>query len=101
MKKISIIFTSILLLVFGYSLNSEAFAFTPIQEKENIKVDLENLRDSQEISKKTKKNIEYVIKEIEKSLDGKFWKDETTLNEKIFHHIHVNFIIRIWIFSKF
>ena len=73
---------SILLLGFGYSVNSEAFALTPIQEKENIMQDLEIIRDSQDINKKTKKNIDSTIKEIKKSLDGKFWKDETTLNLK-------------------
>jgi len=82
MKKYYAIFMSILLVGFGYSINLEAFALTPIQEKENIIQDLQIIKNNPDISKKTKKNIESTIKYIEKSLDKKFWKDETTLNLK-------------------
>jgi len=82
MKKGIAILSSILLLSFGYSMNSEVFALTPIQEKENIIQDLEILKDNPDINKKTKKNIESAIKYIKKSLDEKFWKDESTVNLK-------------------
>ncbi len=74
---------SILLLTFGFSMNAkEVSAITPMQEKENIIQDLEIIKNDSDISKKTKKNIESAIKQIEKSLDAKFWKDESTLNLK-------------------
>jgi len=83
MKKYTAVLTSILLLTFGYSINSEeASALTPMQEKENIIQDLEIIKNDSDISKKTKKNIESAIKQIEKSMDAKFWKDESTLNLK-------------------
>ncbi len=83
MKKYTAVLMSILLLTFGYSINSEeASALTPMQEKENIIQDLEIIKNDSDISKKTKKNIESAIKQIEKSLDAKFWKDESTLNLK-------------------
>jgi len=74
---------SILLLTFGFSINSqETSALTLIQEKESILEDLEIIKNDSDISKKTKKNIESAIKQIEKTLDVKFWKDESTLNLK-------------------
>ena len=83
MKKYSAIVMSILLLTFGYSINAEeAFATTPMQEKEKIIQDLETIKNNPDISKKTKKNIEAAIKQIEKSLDEKFWKDESSVNLK-------------------
>ncbi len=82
MKKYTAVLMSILLLTFGYSMNSEVFALTSIQEKKDILDDLENIKNDSDISKKTKKNIDSAIKQIEKSLDAKFWKDESTLNLK-------------------
>ncbi len=83
MKKYTAVLMSILLLTLGYLINSEeASALTPMQEKENIIQDLEIIKNDSDISKKTKKNIESAIKQIEKSLDAKFWKDESTLNLK-------------------
>ena len=83
MKKYSAVLMSILLLTFGFSMNAkEVSAITPMQEKENIIQDLEIIKNDSDISKKTKKNIESAIKQIEKSLDAKFWKDESTLNLK-------------------
>ena len=83
MKKYTAVLMSILLLTFGFSMNAEeASALTPMQEKESIIQDLEIIKNDSDISKKTKKNIESAIKQIEKSLDEKFWKDESTLNFK-------------------
>ncbi len=83
MKKYTAVLMSILLLTFGYSINSqEIFALTPMLEKENILEDLEIIKNNPDINKKTKKNIESTIKQIEKTLDAKFWKDESTLNFK-------------------
>jgi len=83
MKKYSAVLMSILLLTFGFSINTqEIFASSLMQEKENILEDLEIIKNDSDISKKTKKNIESAIKQIEKSLDAKFWKDESTLNLK-------------------
>jgi len=83
MKKYSAVLMSILLLTFGFSMNAkEVSAITPMQEKENIIQDLEIIKNDSDISKKTKKNIKSAIKQIEKSLDAKFWKDESTLNLK-------------------
>ena len=83
MKKHTAVLMSILLLTFVFSINSqETSALTPIQEKESILEDLEIIKNDSNITKKTKKNIESVIKQIEKTLDVKFWKDESTLNLK-------------------
>ena len=81
MIKFSVVFLSILLLVFGHSMNSEVLALTPMQEKEIIIEDLEIIKNNSDI-KNTKKKIDSAIKKIEKSLDEKFWKDESTLNFK-------------------
>ncbi|MFQ5476815.1 MAG: hypothetical protein ACE5DT_07295 [Nitrosopumilus sp.] len=81
MKKIAAVFFSIMLLSFGYSMNTEAYALTPIEEKENIIQDLEIIKNNSDV-KKTKKSIGSAIKQIEKSLKDKFWKDESTLNFK-------------------
>ena len=83
MKKHTAVLMSILLLTLGYSGNSqEILALTPMQEKENIIQDLEIIKNDSDV-KKTKKGIESAIKQIEKSLDTKFWKDESTLNLKV------------------
>jgi len=83
MKKYTAVLMSILLLTFGFSMNAEdTFAVTLMQEKENIIQDLEIIKNDPNINKKTKKNIESAIKKIEKSLNEKFWKDESTLNFK-------------------
>ena len=82
MKKYTAVLMSILLLTFGFSMNAEeASALTPMQEKESIIQDLEIIKNDSDV-KKTKKNIESAIKQIKKSLDEKFWKDESTLNFK-------------------
>ena len=70
MKKYSAVLMSILLLTFGFSMNAkEVSAITPMQEKENIIQDLEIIKNDSDINKKTKKNIESAIKQIEKSLE--------------------------------
>jgi len=83
MKKHTAVLMSILLLTFGFSINTqEIFASSLMQEKENILEDLEIIKNDSDINKKTKKNIESAIKQIEKTLDVKFWKDDSTLNLK-------------------
>jgi len=82
MKKYTAVLLSILLLTFGFSANSEVFASAPMQEKEDILEELEEIRNNSEITKKTKKSLEKAIKNIKKSLDSKLWKDESTLNFK-------------------
>ncbi len=67
MRKYSAVMMSILLLTFGFSMNAEeTFASTLMQEKENIIQDLEIIKSDPNINKKTKKNIESAIKQIEK-----------------------------------
>jgi len=82
MKKTSAILFSALLLSMGFSANSQSFAFTVVEEKKNVILELEELKTNSELSKKSKKNIESAIDKLEKSLDSKFWKDESTLNNK-------------------
>ncbi len=84
MKKCTAVLMSILLLTFGFSINSEGVfaSTTPMQEKKDILEDLQQIKDDSEINKKTKKSLEKAIKEIKKSLDSKLWKDESTLNIK-------------------
>ena len=81
MKAIVAIF-SILLLSMSYSGNTEIFASTTQQEKQDIIDDLENIKNNSEINKKSKGNIESAIKKLEKSLNSKYWKDESTVNFK-------------------
>ncbi len=83
MKKYTAVLMSIMLLTFGFSINSQqVFASTLMEEKENIIQDLEIIKNDSDISKKTKKNIESAIKQIKKTLNVKFWKDDSTLNFK-------------------
>ena len=82
MKKISAILFSVLLLSMGFSANSQSFASTVVEEKMQIISDLEELKTNPELSKKSKKNIESAIGKLEKSLDSKFWKNESMLNYK-------------------
>jgi len=82
MKKITVGIFSVLLLSMGISGNTEIFAITLQQEKQDIIQDLENIKEDVEINKKSKKNIEAAIKQLEKSLDKKLWKDDSTLNLK-------------------
>ncbi len=83
MKKHAAILMSALLLTFAYSSNLEdVSALTPMHEKESILEELKEIKNSSEITKKTKKNLEKAIKNIKKSLDPKLWKDESTLNFK-------------------
>lgn len=82
MKKASAILFSVLLLSMGFSANSQSFAFTVVEEKSNIILELEELKINPELSKKSKKNIESAIDKLEESLDSKFWEDESTLNNK-------------------
>ena len=82
MRKFSAVMLSVLLLTFSATINpEETLAITPMQEKENIIQDLEDIKNNSDV-KKTKKNIDAAIKKIEKTLDEKFWKDESTLNLK-------------------
>ena len=82
MKGIAVTVLSVLLLSMSYSANSETFALTSQQEKQNIIDDLENIKNDFEIKKKSKKNLESAIKKLEKSLNSKYWKDESTINFK-------------------
>lgn len=82
MKEIAVIIFSILLLSMGFTGNSESFASSLQQEKQDIIDELESLKNSSEINKKSKKNIESAIKQLERSLDEKLWKDDSTLNIK-------------------
>lgn len=81
-KKISTILFSILLLSMSFSANSEIFADSIQQEKQDIIDELKELELDSETSKKTKKIINLTIKKLEKSLDDMFWKDESTINFK-------------------
>ena len=66
----------------GFTGSSESFASTLQQEKQDIIDELESLKNNSEINKKSKKNIDSAIKQLEKSLDEKLWKDEYTVNFK-------------------
>ncbi len=81
MKKILAVFLSTILLTWGVSADSEAFATTVKQEKQEIINDLEDVKNQTD-RKKTKKVIDSAIKQIEKSLEDKLWKDDSTLNLK-------------------
>ena len=81
-KEISAVIFSILLLSMGFTANPEIFAMTVQEEKQEIINDLKNLKDDPEIKKKSQKKIEKDIRNLEKSLDSKFWKDESTVNFK-------------------
>lgn len=81
-KEISAVIFSILLLSMGFTANPEIFAMTVQEEKQEIINDLNNLKDDPEITKKSQKKIEKAIRNLEKSLDSKFWKDESTVNFK-------------------
>ena len=83
MKRFSAVILSILLLTFGVTMNvEESFADTPMQEKEDIIEDLKEIKNDSDTKKKTKKIIDAAIKKMDKTLDEKFWKDESSLNLK-------------------
>jgi len=80
MKKIAIIFLSVILLSWSFA-SVEVKGLTLKEEKQNIINDLQNIKSKSD-NKKTHQNIDTVIKQIEKSFDEKFWKDDTMLNFK-------------------
>jgi len=80
--KLSVGIFSVLLLSMGYSGNFEIFASTVQQEKQDIIDELENIKNDDQINKKSKKNVESAIKKLEISLNSKYWKDESTVNFK-------------------
>ena len=80
-KEISIVLFSTLLLSMSISSNTNVYADTLQQEKQEIIDELKELKKS-EISKKSKKHLDSAIKKLEKSLNPKFWKDESTVNFK-------------------
>ncbi|QLH04493.1 hypothetical protein C5F49_03545 [Nitrosopumilus oxyclinae] len=82
MKRFAVTVFSVLLLSMTYSGNFEIFASTVQQEKQDIINQLENIKNDDNISKKSKKNLELAIKKLEKSLNSEYWKDESTINFK-------------------
>ena len=82
MKEIAVAIFSVLLLSMSFTGNSESFASTLQQEKQDIIDELESLKEDSEINKKSKKNLDSALKKLEKSLDDKYWKDESTINFK-------------------
>jgi len=82
MKRLAVAIFSVLLLSMGYTANSQSFALTLQQEKQDIIDDLENIKNDYKMNKKSKKNLESSIKKLEKSLNSKYWKDESTINFK-------------------
>jgi len=82
MKSLAVAVFSVLLLSMGYTANSQSFATTVQEEKNDIILELNELKNDSEFSKKSKKELESVIKKLEKSLDSKYWKDESTVNFK-------------------
>ena len=82
MKRLAVVVFSVLLLSIGYSGNFEIHASTVQQEKQDIIDQLENIKNDNEVNKKSKKNLESAIKKLEKSLNSKYWKDESTVNFK-------------------
>ena len=81
-KEISIVLFSTLLLSMSISSNTNVYADTLQQEKLEIIDELKELKKESEISKKSKKHLDSAIKKLEKSLNPKFWKDESTVNFK-------------------
>lgn len=82
MKGLAIAVFSALLFSMWYSGNFEIFAFTVQQEKQDIIDELKNIKNDDELNKKSKMNLESAIKNLEKSLNSKYWKDESTINFK-------------------
>ena len=82
MKRLAVAVFSVLLLSMGYTANSQSFATTVQEEKNNIILELDELKNNSEFSKKSKKELKSIIKKLEKSLDSKYWKDESTINFK-------------------
>ena len=66
----------------SFSANSESFASTLQEEKQDIIDKLEEMKEDYEINEKSKKNIESAVKKLDKSLNSKYWKDESTINFK-------------------
>ncbi len=82
MKKAIVIFLSIVLISFSYSLNNDVYGLDLKQEKQNIVESLEDLKNNHAISKKSKKHIDDAIEKINESLDEKYWKNDSELNIK-------------------
>ena len=66
MKEIAVATFSILLISMGVTGNSESFATTIQQEKQDIINELESLKNDSDINKKSKQNIESAIKQLKK-----------------------------------
>lgn len=81
MQKIIVSILLILVLSLPTS-SSHVLAVTPMQEKENIIEELEDIKNDPKITIKSAKNIENAIINIRDSLDPKLWKDESSLNLK-------------------
>ncbi|WP_299290743.1 hypothetical protein [Nitrosopumilus sp.] len=81
-KESSAILLSVLLLSMGFSGNSESFAITPQAQIQEIIDELKLLEQNSETSKKSKKKISNAIHKLERSLNEKFWKDESSLKYK-------------------
>ncbi|NNM02056.1 MAG: hypothetical protein HKP26_00605 [Nitrosopumilus sp.] len=82
MNRITAMGLSLILLSMSFAGNSQAFASTLIQDKQEIIEELTSLKNSEFVEKKSKKSLESAIKKLEKSLNPKFWKDESTVNFK-------------------
>ncbi|MHA7647030.1 hypothetical protein [Nitrosopumilus sp. S4] len=82
MKVILSVVLSIMLISIGFSVNNEVYADSVKNQKIEIIEDLKGLKENSEISKKSKKSIESAIDNIEKSLEDKFWKNDSELNLK-------------------
>jgi tetratricopeptide (TPR) repeat protein len=81
MIKITAILLSTLLLTYGFVMSPDATAYTIKIEKQEMINKLEDLKNDTN-NKKSKKNIESAIKQIEESLEDKFWSDDSTLKIK-------------------
>jgi len=81
-KKAIVVFLSMMLISFSYSLNNDVYGLDLKQEKQNIVESLEDLKNNHAISKKSKKHIDDAIQKINESLDEKYWKNGSELNIK-------------------
>ena len=83
-KETSAILLSVLLLSMGFSGNAESFAVTPQDQIQEIIEELKQLEINSEASKTSQKKISNAIHKLEKSLNDKFWKDESSLKYKMY-----------------
>ncbi len=82
LKRSLVVALTAVLLSMSFAGNSQIFASTILQDKQDIIDELLNLKNDESVDKKSKKNLESAIKKLEKSMNSKYWKDESTINFK-------------------